>query len=240
MSQKLADPAILERKARDFESASPQDVIAWAIEHYRPRIVLACSFGGPSGIVVLDMVLGIDPKTPVYYLDTGLLFPETYRLVSRVAERYRIDPIAVQPRLTVAEQNLAHGDSLWERDPDACCSIRKVETQRAFLKQYDAWITGVRRDQGKARGATPIAQWDTRFGLVKISPLAHWDEQMVWTYIRSHDLDYNELHDQHYPSLGCMPCTRAVSEGEDPRAGRWPNFGKVECGLHAATNEDGR
>jgi len=225
----------LERVAARLDSVAPQEILEWAIARYRPGIVLACSFGGPTGMVALDMVVNIDRSVPVYYLDTGLLFPQTYELVHRVADRYGIVPIAVKPTFSLLEQAFVHGDKLWERDPDACCGIRKVEPQRDFLKNYDAWITGVRRDQSSTRRQTPVVQFDEQFGIAKISPLAHWDERMIWTYIRAHDVPYNELHDRNYPSAGCVPCTRAVREGEDLRAGRWPNSGKVECGLHPAS-----
>jgi phosphoadenosine phosphosulfate reductase len=218
---------------RDLENESPQRILSWALDRYRSRIALACSFGGPSGMVLLDMTLAIDPATPVFYLDTGLLFPETLALVERVAKRYGIAPIAVKPRLSVEEQNAAYGDALWQRDPDACCNLRKVESMRRFLDSYDAWITAIRRDQTPQRMTTPVVQDDAIFGLVKINPLARWSEETVWTYLRAHALEYNELHDAGYFSVGCVPCTRPVEFGEPIRAGRWPQTGKTECGLHA-------
>ena len=184
-------------------------------------------------MVLLDMAMEIDRSLPVYYLDTDLLFPETYALVETVAERYGIQPIAVRAELTIAAQASAHGDALWVREPDRCCALRKVEPQQRFLSNYDAWITGVRRDQSSTRASVEPIAWDERFKLVKVSPLAEWDEQMVWTYVRAHNVPYNALHDRSYPSIGCMPCTRAVAAGEDLRAGRWSQFVKTECGLHA-------
>jgi phosphoadenosine phosphosulfate reductase len=223
----------VETVAHRLEDAAPQDVLAWALEHYRSRIVLACSFGGPTGIVALDMVLRIDPATPVYYLDTGLLFTQTYELVAKVAQRYGIEPIGVRPRYTVEEQRALFGDALWKRDPDACCAIRKVEPQREFLFGYDAWISGLRRDQAPTRRAVAVADWDRKFGLVKINPFARWDEAAIWRYVRAHDLPYNDLHDRGFPSVGCSPCTRAAEAGAGARSGRWPGRVKTECGLHA-------
>jgi phosphoadenosine phosphosulfate reductase len=222
----------IENAARTLENAAPKEIVRWALRTYAPRIVLACSFGGPTGIALLDVALKIDRTTPVYYLDTGLLFPETYALVDRIAEKYDIVPIPVRPALGIAEQRAAFGPALWERDPDACCALRKLEPQSDFLAGYDAWISGIRRDQTSTRRDVPVVQWDAQFGLVKINPFARWDEAMIWAYVRFHDLPYNALNDGGFPSVGCTPCTRAVAPGEDARAGRWPGFGKTECGLH--------
>lgn len=216
-------------------------VLRDALQTYRGKIALACSFGGAAGMVLLDMVAALEPSVPVYYLDTGLLFDETYALVQRVRDRYGIEPIAVRPELTVEQQNVRYGEALWERDPDACCRLRKGEPQQKFLAAFDAWITGVRRDQAATRTAVSFAARDERSGgLVKIAPLADWSEADVWTYVARHDVAYNALNDRGYPSLGCTHCTRAVSQGEDPRAGRWPGFTKVECGLHFDSNDESK
>lgn len=124
------------------------------------------------------------------------------------------------------------GDRLWEREPDKCCGIRKVDPNRRALEGRSAWITGLRRDQANTRRTVNPVAWDHKFGLYKISPLAHWDEKDVWRYIFKHSVPYNPLHDEGYPSIGCTHCTRAVAVGEDPRAGRWSGTAKVECGLH--------
>ncbi len=222
----------LNQLAQEMEGWSPQEILTWAIQTYRPRLTLACSFGGPSGMVLLDMVMQLAPDTPVFYLDTGFLFPETYRLAEVAAARYGITPIAVRPALGAAEQAAQYGEALWTRDPDRCCELRKVLPQREALKGFDAWISGLRRDQAATRRTTPAVQWDQKFGLVKINPLATWDERSVWRYIAAHDVPYNPLHDQGYPSIGCTHCTRPVAPGEDARAGRWSGFTKTECGLH--------
>jgi phosphoadenosine phosphosulfate reductase len=215
-----------------LQAASPQEIIAYAVRSFE-RPVLACSFGGASGMALLDMTMQIDPTVPVYYLDTDLLFPETYALVESVAARYGIEPIAVRTELSLDEQAARYGPELWAREPDRCCALRKVEPQRAFLSAYDAWITGIRRDQSPTRASAEPVAWEERFELMKISPLVEWDERMVWTYIRAHGVPYNALHERSYPSIGCIPCTRAVAHGDDARAGRWAGFSKVECGLHA-------
>ncbi len=204
-----------------------------ALRRHRGRIALACSFGGPTGMVLLDLVMRHDRDVPVYYLDTGLLFPETYALVARVGERYGIEPVAVRPELSVDEQAERLGEALWTRDPDACCALRKVEPQRAYLAAYDAWLTGLRRDQSPGREDVPfVARDPASERLEKIAPLADWSEADVWSYVLAHEVPYNALNDRGYPSVGCTHCTRAVARGEDVRAGRWPGLAKVECGLH--------
>ena len=223
----------LAEVAEELEGCLPQDILRWALATYAPRITLACSFGGPSGMALLDMVLRLDPSIPVFYLDTGLLFPETYALVEEITTRYGITPRAVRPSLSVTQQAKHHGDALWARDPDRCCELRKVTPQRKALVGFDAWITGLRRDQSSTRRAAPIVQWDAKFGLTKIFPLADWTERDVWRYLADHDIPSNRLHASGYPSIGCIPCTRPVAAGEDLRAGRWSGFAKTECGLHA-------
>lgn len=187
-------------------------------------------------MVLLDLVMQIDRRVPVYYLDTGLLFEETYELAERAAERYGIRPIAVTPPFTPDEQRELYGDELWSRDPDRCCLLRKVEPQREFLAGYDAWITGARRDQTRDRADLEIVSRDEQTGRVKISPLAHWKEREVWAYADAHHIPVNALHGRGYPSIGCVPCTRAVLPGEHARAGRWSGTAKVECGLHLAAS----
>jgi phosphoadenosine phosphosulfate reductase len=217
----------------------PQDVLRWAVETFRGRIVISSSFGGPTSMVVLDMALGIDPAVPVSYIDTGLLYPETYALIESVERRYGITVLAVRSEVSVGAQAAMYGDALWARDPDRCCGIRKIAPQQAFLAQYEAWVTGLRRDQGGWRAHTPVIEWDERFGLVKLNPLATWDAERVWAYVRERNLPYNALNENGYPSVGCVHCTRAVREGESQRAGRWSGFGKIECGLHLVSNGEG-
>lgn len=214
-------------------------VLREALQTYRDKIALACSFGGPGGMVLLDMVVALDRSVPVFYLDTGMLFDETYALAQRVRERYGIEPLAVRPDLTVDEQHSRFGEALWARDPDACCNLRKVEPQQRYLAGFEAWITGLRRSQATTRTDVEFVARDERARtLAKIAPLADWSEADVWTYVARHDVPYNPLNDRGYPSLGCTHCTKAVSPGDDPRAGRWPGFAKVECGLHVGTHQE--
>lgn len=216
-------------------AARAQAIVAEAVERF-PKIALACSFGAPAAIALVDVTLRVRPAMPVYYLDTGLLFPETYALVDRTARRYGIEPIPVKPALSVANQAELYGDELWARDPDRCCGLRKVQPQQTFLAGYDAWLTGLRRADSPTRRNTEPFERDTDT-LTKINPLYDWSDDELSDYVQERDLPLNALHFEGYPSLGCTPCTRAVAPGEDPRAGRWPGYAKTECGLHAAPSE---
>ena len=222
--------AIIREKAETFEDASPETVIRWATETF-PNITFACSFGAED-VVLIDMLQKVSPSTDIFYLDTDFHFKETYETRDRIAKKYNLQFVQVKPLLTPEEQAGQHGDELWKRDPNACCNIRKVEPLTRILGQYEAWITGIRRDQAPTRANAKKVEYDTKFGLVKFNPLAAWTSEDVWAYIRENDVIYNPLHDQNYPSIGCEYCTRPVMPGEDPRAGRWAGTEKTECGLH--------
>jgi phosphoadenosine phosphosulfate reductase len=217
-----------------FESKQPQDVLAVAIERYAPKIILACSFGAED-VALVDMVHRINPSVPLFYLDTEFLFPETYVTRDRVIQRYDLKPaqvLQVKSLLTPERQAEQHGEALWSKEPDRCCQLRKVEPLARVLNGFDAWITGIRRDQAPTRANAGLFEWDQKFELVKVNPLARWSLADVWSYIRVYEVPYNPLHDQDYPSIGCIYCTAPVAPGEDPRAGRWKSFAKTECGLH--------
>ncbi len=215
-----------------LEGKTPQEILSWASGKYQPGLTLACSFGGPSGMVLLDMAMKIDHSVEVFYLDTDFLFPETYKLRDVAAAKYGFQPAGYMSLLTPPQQAAKYGDQLWARDPDACCAIRKVEPNERALAGKKAWISGIRRDQSATRGDIDIVQWDEKFGLVKLNPLAAWSESQVWSYVIDNGVPYNELHDRNYPSIGCTYCTKPVAAGEDPRSGRWQGFDKTECGLH--------
>ncbi len=224
----------LQELNRRFEGQSPQEVLAYALERFFPRVVLACSFGAED-VALWDMMHRINPQASLFYLDTDFLFPETHAVRDRLIDRYKVAPeqvIRVAPALTPAEQAKEFGDLLWVRQPDECCRIRKVEPLTKTLKNYSAWVTGIRRDQSPTRAAAGLVEWDARFGLVKFNPLAAWTGEEVWAYIKTHDVPYNALHDQNYPSIGCTHCTAPVQPGADPRSGRWQSSEKIECGLH--------
>jgi phosphoadenosine phosphosulfate reductase len=226
--------AELKRLSDAFESQQPQDVLKEAIKRYAPKIILACSFGAED-VVLVDMVHRIDPAIPLFYLDTDFLFPETYATRDRIIQQYALQPaqvLQVRSLLTPDQQSAQHGPALWSTEPDRCCQLRKVEPLTRVLKGYEAWITGIRRDQSPTRANAGLIEWDGKFQLVKVNPLARWTWADVWTYIKVYEVPYNPLHDQNYPSIGCTHCTAPVAPGEDPRAGRWKTFTKTECGLH--------
>jgi phosphoadenosine phosphosulfate reductase len=224
----------LKALSESFEAQQPWDVLAHALTRYPQSLILACSFGAED-VALVDMIQKINPRTPLFYLDTDFLFPETYAVRDRLIEKYGLLPsqvIQVKSLLSPERQAAQYGDALWSRDPDQCCNLRKVQPLTQILSGYSAWVTGIRRDQGPNRAHAGLVEWDHKFGLVKFNPLAKWSADEVWTYIRVHDVPYNALHDRNYPSIGCTHCTAPVLAGEDARSGRWKNFGKTECGLH--------
>ena len=213
------------------ESWSAELALRWAFDRLGSDVALVSAFG-PEGMVLIDMAAHIQRGFHLITIDTGFLFPETHKLMAEVEERYALKIEKLPPALTPQEQERAHGAELWRRDPDLCCGLRKVEPLRQRLAQLRGWISSIRRDQTAARAGARKLEWDGKFGLVKINPLAEWTAGEVWDYIRRNDVPYNELHDRNYPSIGCTHCTRATGPGENARAGRWPGLAKTECGLH--------
>jgi phosphoadenosine phosphosulfate reductase len=227
----LAEKEALVREASEaYENERPEALLEWAVAKF-PRITLACSFGAED-VVLVDMLQKVAPQVPIFYLDTDLHFRETYETRDRLQERYGIEFIRVSPALSLEEQAKEYGDALWSRDPNLCCRLRKVDPLSGVLRNYDAWITGIRREQAPTRANAKKVEYDVKFGLIKFNPLANWTSGDVWDYIKTNHVIYNPLHDQNYPSIGCEKCTRPVKPGEDPRAGRWSGFEKTECGLH--------
>ena len=213
------------------ESWSPQQTLSWAFDTYGNRVAISSAFGA-EGMVLIDMASRLRRNFRLFTVDTEFLFPETYNLMDKLEERYGIAIERVYSVQSPEEQERTHGAELWKRNPDHCCNLRKVEPLRQKLSELSAWITSIRRDQTSARSGAARVEWDSKFGLVKVNPIVDWTSKEVWRYIHDHDVPYNELHDQNYPSIGCTHCTRAVRPGEDARAGRWSGFAKTECGLH--------
>ena len=222
----------IELRQDQAERSSAVQLLHWASERFGCRMAVASSFGGDA-IVLIDIAARTVKSLRVFTLDTDFLFPETYELIERVQNKYGIQVERTRPSLSPQEQAARHGEALWNREPNFCCQIRKVDPFKAKVAELDAWVSGIRRDQTPARAEAKKLEWDTHFGLVKLNPLADWTSAQVWDYIRVHDLPYNTLNDRNYPSVGCTHCTRPVQLGEDPRAGRWVGFKKSECGLHA-------
>ncbi len=221
---------------RRFETAATQDILSWAWETYGQRAAIGTSFQG-AGIVMMHLAKEHKLPLPLFTLDTGLLFPETLDLKKRLEDFLGVQIESLVPEHTVEEQARLKGSELWKRDPDACCTLRKVEPLQKKLQNLDCWITGLRREQSKTRASVNIVEifeFDPLLNreIVKLNPMANWSRERVWNYIKQNKIPYNPLHDQGYRSIGCVPCTRKTSEGGDERAGRWTGFNKTECGIH--------
>jgi len=214
-----------------FENADPCAILQWGYKIFGCEMVLGTGFG-PSGVFLIHHLAELNQPTPIFYLDTHLLFDETHALKEELEERYDIHITAVPPSLGLDEQSSQYGPELWKRDPDKCCHLRKVLPLQQYLSDKKAWISGIRRSQGDARSRADIFEWDKKNDVMKINPLVHWSAEMVWDEIHKHDLPYNPLHDEGYPSIGCIPCTSKVDDGEPERAGRWKEMEKTECGIH--------
>ena len=231
---RAASPEEIEwfaQRSRELEGRSPEEILTWAVETYFPHFTMATGLG-PEGCVIISMLAKIEPRVYVFNLDTGYQFAETLQLRERIQEKYGMTIDLQRAELSVQEYEARNGGPVYAHDTDRCCFDRKVTVLHRVAANYDAWATGIRRDQGPTRADTPIVRWDKKFGLVKVSPLACWTKGDVWKRILGEQVPYNPLHDQGYPSIGCQPCTRAVLPGEDERAGRWSGSAKTECGLH--------
>lgn len=222
----------LSRANERLEDATPQDILLWALGVYGEGLALSVSFGNPAGLILLDMLSRFTDRAQVFTLDTGFLFEQTVRFREETMKRYSLPLEVVTPGLTVAEQVERYGPELYGCKPEVCCEIRKIEPQRRFLADYGAWITGISRDQTPRRADTPVVSYHEYFGVAKIAPLARWTSDDVEEYARRHDVPLNPLFGMGYRSVGCEPCTRPVTAGEDARAGRWSGTEKTECGLH--------
>lgn len=209
------------------------DVLKWTYANYSgDQVVYACSFGAEA-IVLLDHIAKVYPQARVVFLDTSLHFQETYDTIDKIKKQYPSLQIHQEkPALSLKEQAEIHGEELWKRDPDLCCHIRKVVPLEKVLQPVTAWISGLRWEQSEERRGLHYLNKDERFKKVKICPLIHWTWEEIWQYISLHQLVYNPLHDQGYPSIGCEVCTLPAKDPQDLRSGRWANFTKRECGLH--------
>ena len=221
----------LESISTELDVESAENVLRWAITRFGSDVALATGFGA-EGCVLVRMLSEVDREARMFYLDTDLLFPETYALIDDLQGKYGVRFERRASRWSLNTQAATHGERLWERHPDSCCELRKVEPLREVLSGLQAWITAIRREQSPARANARVVERDRKFGLVKINPLAGWTRRDVWRYIRQHNVPYNPLYDLGYRSIGCQPCTTLVQIGEDERAGRWRGTAKTECGLH--------
>ena len=214
----------------ELELAPAEDIVEWAVATFGARFAITSSMGDA---VLSHLASTVAPGIDVVFLDTGYHFAETIGTRDAVEATLPVNLINITPVQTVAEQDATYGKDLFNRDPDLCCALRKVKPLEDALSSYDAWATGLRRDETHNRVIAPVIGWDEKKGKVKVSPLARWTSDDVDRYIAENNVLVNPLQYDGYPSIGCWPCTRRVAPGEDPRSGRWSGTGKTECGLHA-------
>ena len=218
-----------EHAARDLEGASAEDILRWAVDSFGDRFAIASSMG--DGLLA-SLASSVAPGVDVVFLDTGYHFAETLGARDAIASVYDVNVRTMLPLHTVAEQDAEHGERLHQRDPGACCALRKVEPLARGLEPYLAWASGIRRDEAATRRDIGVVEWDAKRSKVKVNPLAAWTQDDVDSYIAEHGVLVNPLAYDGYPSIGCAPCTQRVAPGEDPRSGRWAGSAKIECGLH--------
>jgi phosphoadenosine phosphosulfate reductase len=214
----------------ELELAPAEAILEWAVETFGRRFCVTSSMGDS---VLAHLASRVSPGIDVLFLDTGYHFAETLGTRDAVAATMPVNVVTLSPTISVRRQDEQYGPDLWSRDPDLCCSLRKVQPLAAGLENYDAWATGLRREETRNRVITPVVGWDEKKQKVKVSPLARWTQDDVDAYIAEHNVLVNPLQYDGYPSIGCWPCTRRVSAGEDPRSGRWAGSGKTECGIHS-------
>jgi phosphoadenosine phosphosulfate reductase len=215
--------------AEALEGAPAEEIAKWATDTFGERFCVTSSM---ADAVVAHLFSRVSPGVDVVFLDTGLHFPETLKVRDTVVRTMNVNVRSVRPRLTVGQQDGEYGPRLFARSPDECCFLRKVEPLERALGEYDAWATGLRRDESPTRANTPVVAFDAKKGKVKVNPIAAWTSDDVDAYISRWNVPVIELFKKGYGSIGCWPCTRRTKAGEDPRAGRWAMFEKTECGLH--------
>ena len=247
MSVEISRSVIDTVRSRSFDAAPAEEILRWGLDTFAPRIALSASFGSPEGMVLLDMMHTIDPaRTRVFTIDTGRLHQETYDLMDRVRTRYEVEVEVYFPRPEAVQAMVRqHGLNLFYDLVDLrrkCCGIRKVEPLDRAMVDLDAWIAGLRPDQSVTRGDVRAVEIDeVHGGRIKLNPLVGWTREDVMAYVERNHVPVNRLHDQGYPSVGCVPCTRSIQPGEDERAGRWwwENADQRECGIHVGYEEKG-
>jgi phosphoadenosine phosphosulfate reductase len=216
---------LAERAGEELEGAPPLDVLRWAVDRFSPRFAITASM---QDTVLLHMISQVDRDVPVVFLDTGYHFAETIGTADAAESVYDLKLLRVRPALSVEQQDQAFGPRLYERDPDLCCQMRKVKPLESAMRDFDAWASGVRRDESDSRASARLVEWDEGKGKVKINPLVAWSQDQIDEYIAANGVLVNPLLSEGYGSVGCAPCTRPGA-GRD---GRWAGQNKVECGLH--------
>ena len=214
----------------DLELAPAETILEWAVETFGDKFCITSSM---ADAVLAHLASQVSPGIDVVFLDTGYHFIETIGTRDAVAATMPVNVVTLSPTISVREQDEQYGKDLFARDPDLCCKLRKVQPLTEGLASYDAWATGLRREETHNRVIAPVVGWDEGKQKVKVSPLARWTESDVDRYIAEHDVLVNPLQYDGYPSIGCWPCTRRVAPGDDARSGRWSGTGKTECGIHS-------
>lgn len=219
-----------------LECLSLDELLCWCWNYFGDKAAIGTSFQG-SGLVIIDHALRNGCNFPIFTIDTGLLFPETLELKKKLEDFWDVKIQSVHPEQTIEEQKKTMGPDLWKTNPDSCCQMRKVLPLQSRLSSLDVWITGLRRGQSDQRKSTNVLEmyeFDKlrESYIFKLNPMVNWSREKVWSYINDHKIPYNTLHDKGYRSIGCWPCTKAISDGQDERAGRWEGFNKTECGIH--------
>jgi phosphoadenosine phosphosulfate reductase len=214
----------------DLELAPAETILEWAVETFGDKFCITSSM---ADAVLAHLASQVSPGIDVVFLDTGYHFIETIGTRDAVAATMPVNVVTLSPKISVREQDEQYGKDLFARDPDLCCKLRKVQPLTEGLASYDAWATGLRREETHNRVIAPVVGWDEGKQKVKVSPLARWTESDVDRYIAEHGVLVNPLQYDGYPSIGCWPCTRRVAPGDDARSGRWSGTGKTECGIHS-------
>lgn len=216
--------------AERFADATAEELLKWAAAEFGGSLAVACSMAGDT--VLPALVAEHRPGVDVLFLETGYHFDETLHTKADLAAAIPITIVEATAKKTVAEQDAEHGPQLHDRNPALCCQLRKVDPLDEQLAGYEAWVTGVRREDNALRANAQLIEWDERHQMVKLNPIAAWSFDDVLAYAENNFVPINPLLAQGYPSIGCAPCTRRVAPGEDPRAGRWAGLAKTECGIH--------
>ena len=227
---------VVSEETERLECLSLDELLCWCWNYFGDKAAIGTSFQG-SGLVIIDHALRNGCNFPIFTIDTGLLFPETLELKKKLEDFWDVKIQSVHPEQTIEEQKKTMGPELWKTNPDSCCQMRKVLPLQSKLSSLDVWITGLRRGQSDQRKSTNVLEmyeFDKlrESYIFKLNPMVNWSREKVWSYIKDHNIPYNTLHDKGYRSIGCWPCTKAISDGQDERAGRWEGFNKTECGIH--------
>jgi len=228
-----------QRKVADIrvpQSNDPLELVSWSTKQFSKQKVVITTAFGMEGCAMIDMYSRCSSSVSVAYIDTGFFFPETRQLINKMSEKYpQVEFKKWESHISVKKQAIQFGDRLWREDPNLCCKIRKVAPMTQNLQGYDVWVTGIRRTQTQQRSDTKLLSWNPQYEVLKFCPLVDWNREDVWNYIQKHEVPFNQLHQQGFPSIGCFHCTKAVPNSrptDDARSGRWQGHNKTECGLH--------